>query len=104
MNPIIKTIIFEGCLHFTISNRTTFSEIIFSIQDKTKKEIDKDELPESVKQSIAKNHPGAVISTAYKWFRGDDFIGYEVIITKDDKKDEFLKFDKEGKLVKGLDN
>jgi hypothetical protein len=104
-----KSILLLGLSLFSIgsyaaSNRTTSSEIIFSIQDKTKEEINKDELPESVKQSIAKKHPGAVISTAYKWFRGDDFIGYEVVITKKDKKDESVKFDKDGKLVKGLDN
>lgn len=78
--------------------------IIFSIQDKTKEEISVDELPESVKQGIAKKHPGAVITTAYKWYRGDKFIGYEVIVTKEDKRDESVKFDKDGKLVKGLDN
>lgn len=104
-----KSILLLGLSLFTIgsyaaTDMTSSTDIIFRIQDKRKEEISKDELPESVKQSIAKKHPGAVITTAYKWYRGDDFIGYEVVITKDDKKDETVKFDKDGKLVKGLDN
>lgn len=89
---------------YAASNTPVFPTIIFGIQDKTKEEIPLDQLPESVKQSIAKHHKGAVISKAYKWYRGDDFIGYEVVITKEDKKDEAVKFDKDGKLTKGLDN
>ncbi|MBC7486626.1 MAG: hypothetical protein H7282_07725 [Cytophagaceae bacterium] len=42
------------------------SSIIFGIRDKTKEEIPLDQLPESVKQSIAKHHKGAVIAKAYK--------------------------------------
>jgi hypothetical protein len=89
---------------YATSNIIASPGIIFSIQDKTKEEIPVDELPESVKQSIGKHHKGAVISKAYKWYRGDTFIGYEVVITQDDKKDEVVKFDKDGKLAKGLDN
>ncbi|MDF2455623.1 MAG: putative beta-lactamase-inhibitor-like, PepSY-like [Cytophagaceae bacterium] len=89
---------------YATANSVFSNDIIFSIQDKTKEEISIDELPESVKQGIAKKHPGAVITTAYKWYRGDKFIGYEVIVTKEDKKDESVKFDKDGKLTKGLDN
>ncbi|MDB5257814.1 MAG: hypothetical protein JWM14_2509 [Chitinophagaceae bacterium] len=89
---------------YAISNTSVSPTIIFGIQDKTKQEIGVDELPENVKESIAKHHKGAVISKAYKWYRGDTFIGYEVVITQDDKKDEVVKFDKDGKLAKGLDN
>lgn len=104
-----KTILMFGLSILSIGSYaasaiTVSPTIISGIQDKTKEEITLDQLPESVKQSIAKHHKGAVISTAYKWYRGDDFIGYEVVITKDDKKDESVKFDKDGKLAKGLDN
>jgi len=105
-----KSILLLGLSLFSIGSYaaaplTSSEEIIFSIQDKRKEEITLDQLPESVKQSIAKKHPGSVITKAYKWYKGDDnFIGYEVLITKEDKKDEIVKFDKDGKLVKGIDN
>ncbi len=74
---------------------------VMSINEEDKKvEIEVAKLPASIAASINENHKGASISKAYENQNAEGkTTGYEVVIKLDDKE-ETLKFDAAGALVK----
>ncbi|MDB5255950.1 MAG: hypothetical protein JWM14_645 [Chitinophagaceae bacterium] len=86
---------------YAASEAVSSPSTVFSIMEEDKKvEIEVAKLPASITSTINETYKGASISKAYQIEKADKTVtGYEVVVKSGDKE-ETLKFDAAGALVK----
>jgi uncharacterized membrane protein YkoI len=63
------------------------------------KTIDAKDLPKAVTDALEAKYPKATIKKAEEVTKGDDSVGYEVVITTTDKKTFEIELDAKGKIL-----
>ncbi len=87
---------------YAASELVNNASIVSVVTESDKKvEIEVTKLPENVVKAIAEVNKDAKISKAFQWVdAGNKVTGYEIIVLDVDNKEQTLKFDATGTLVK----